>query len=269
MWEQGLNLDQGGGGFYDATQGQNTPSGDKRRQRAQNLVPVMIGEILESREETFRVEGMEVGMVAIAGILQSVDHQATKSVYTIHDDTGTIEALQWKDENANEANTLEENDFIRVVGSVRTHQDKKHVMVFRIAKMSCDEEMETHLLEVAHAKLKIRQMTEKENSKIGANFGGSFGGGIGYGQSQMATSSFVGGNVSGSSLIPGLNSAQDAVYRMLRGCPQEEGMSRDELFQKLGSRMSRPEMDNSLEFLSNEGHIYSTTDDNHFKSTDG
>lgn len=77
MWEQGLNYDQGGG-FYggDNQGGQNTPStGEKRRQRAQNLVPVKIGEILDNREETFKVEGMEVGMVAIVGIVDTVDHQ--------------------------------------------------------------------------------------------------------------------------------------------------------------------------------------------------
>ena len=75
----GLNFDQGGGGFYGDTQGgggQNTPStGEKRRQRAQNLVPVKIVDIIDSRDETFGVEGMEVGMVAIVGGVTSVDHQ--------------------------------------------------------------------------------------------------------------------------------------------------------------------------------------------------
>ncbi len=76
----GLSFDQGGGGgFYGDTQGgggQNTPStGEKRRQRAQNLVPVKIIDIINSRDETFGVEGMEVGMVAIVGGVTSVDHQ--------------------------------------------------------------------------------------------------------------------------------------------------------------------------------------------------
>ena len=39
------------------------------------MVPVKIGDILDNRDETFRVEGMEVGMVAILGIVDSVDHQ--------------------------------------------------------------------------------------------------------------------------------------------------------------------------------------------------
>ena len=62
---------------------------------------------------------------------------------------------------------------------------------------------------------------------------------------------------------------QDVVYRMLRSCLQEEGLSRDDLYRQVNSKMSRNDMDNALEYLSNEGHIYSTTDDNHFKSTDG
>jgi hypothetical protein len=32
--------------------------------------------------------------------------------------------------------------------------------------------------------------------------------------------------------------------------------------------MNRTDMENAIEHMSNEGHIYSTTDDNHFKSTD-
>ncbi len=70
----GLNASQGGGGFYGGNQ--STPStGEKRRQRAQNLVPVRIQDILESRDEQFQVEGMEVGMVTFCGVIDSVDHQ--------------------------------------------------------------------------------------------------------------------------------------------------------------------------------------------------
>ena len=46
------------------------------------------------------------------------------------------------------------------------------------------------------------------------------------------------------------------------------GLSRDEMMQTLKGKMSRKDLDDALEFLSGEGHIYSTTDEDHFKTTD-
>ena len=64
------------------------------------------------------------------------------------------------------------------------------------------------------------------------------------------------------------NAKQDSVYKMVAACEREEGIGRDELFSALQSKMSKKELDESLEFLSNEGHVYSTTDEDHFKTTD-
>jgi hypothetical protein len=54
-------------------------------------------------------------------------------------------------------------------------------------------------------------MTDKENSRIGANFSASagIGGGIGYGQTQMSTS--FSGTTQSNTLIPGLTSNQVGV----------------------------------------------------------
>jgi hypothetical protein len=38
-------------------------------------VPVKIRDIIDSKEEVFRVEGMEVGMVAVVGIVDSIENQ--------------------------------------------------------------------------------------------------------------------------------------------------------------------------------------------------
>lgn len=214
-----------------------------------------------SGDDGLKVEGLEVGMVTIVGQVLKVDNADTKTTITIEDSSGTIDAVQWNDENTDTASELQmngvvEGNTIRVFGSVRSQQDKRYVMAFKTLAVTEAAEKDCHLLEIEHNKLLIRRMNEKENAAIGANYGLS---------NSMVTSGTGGG--SGSSASFG-NAKYDSVYKMVAGCDREEGISRDELNQQLTGKMGRKEVDDALEFLSNEGHIYSTTDEDHFKTTD-
>lgn len=255
MWEQGYG---NAGGFYEqgATQGGTPSGGEKKRQRAQNLVPVSVRTILDCGEDSLKVEGQEVGMVTVVGKVLSVEHAETKSTYVLEDDSGSVEAVHWVEETSAAKNDgVSEGTHARIVGSVRSQSDKKYVMIFRISPVECPEEVDAHKLEILHAKLKIKQLAEKENAAIGANAGGL--------SNSMMTSS----SSSGVSNSFG-NAKHDAVYKMVAGCDRDEGIGRDELFQQLASRMSKNDVNASLTFLSEDGHIYSTTDDDHFKTTD-
>ena len=71
---------------------------------------------------------------------------------------------------------------------------------------------------------------------------------------------------SGSSSSFG-NPKHDQVFRMISGCEHEAGLSRDELESGLKAKgVARADLDAALDFLSSEGHIYSTVDDDHFKA---
>jgi len=48
----------------------------------------------------------------------------------------------------------------------------------------------------------------------------------------------------------------------------DAGISKDQLFSQMRSKMTRIEMENSVEYLAQEGHIYSTKDEEHFRATD-
>merc|ERR1719259_1460169 len=148
-----------------------------------------------------------------------------------------------------------------IVGVIRSSKGEKHIMVFRISGVDGKQEVDAHSLEVVHAKLKIKQLVNKENSTIGANplsnsmvggFGGSTGGGVG---AMEAGSSFA-------------NPKHEAVFKMLQGCTREEGLHRDELMQGLKAKLNKKELDDTLSYLSDEGHIYSTMDEDHFRTTD-
>jgi len=261
MWDQssydnaGGFMEQGGG-----TQGQ-TPSGEKRK-RAQNLCPIKINDILSAEEEGIKIEGREIGMVSVVGQVKAVEQTATKTVYTVEDKTGEIEAVHWTDSEGGDSisgSAVSEGMNGRFIGSFRSQQGKKHIMVFKVLPIESNEELQSHELECLYVKLKLRQLNEKENQAIGGgglpnSMMGSQHGSMGA--SSMTTSSFG-------------NSKQDAVFKVLSACTREEGLSRDEMMESLKGRISRKELDDALDYLSGEGHIYSTTDEDHFKTTDG
>lgn len=64
------------------------------------------------------------------------------------------------------------------------------------------------------------------------------------------------------------NAKQNQVMKMINGCAREEGMSREVLVKQLEGKVGKADVDAALDFLSSEGHIYSTIDDDHFKAID-
>jgi len=236
-------------------------TGDSKGKRKQNVVPVQISEVISAPEEGFMVEGAEVGMVVVVGRVQTMEKAATKSTYQIQDDSGVLEVIQWLEEGTNQPE-FSEGSPVKVIGSIRTQGEKKHIMAFKISPVPTQEEYDAHMLEIVYSHLKLRQLQQKINGQIGASDGSlsnsMMGGGLG-----------VQGVAVNSSAQSFGNKNYDLVYGMIKQSMDESGLDRDSIFNQLRMKMSKVEMDNSLDFLSSEGHIYSTIDEDHFKTTDG
>jgi len=267
MWDQS-GYDNAGGFMEQGIGSQAVTPGGEKRKRAQNLCPVKISDIEMSSEECLKIEGREVGMVDIVGEVKNVDQSATKTIYTISDNTGEIEAVHWTDADSSDMSSTAVTEGMkgRVIGSVRSQSGKKHIMVYRISPLESIEEEKSHQLECLYAKLKLRQLSQKENQAIGANFGG------GLSNSMVGSSSMMGSSNVGATSINNAsfgNPKYDTVFKLLSGCTREEGLSRDEMYENLRGKLSIRDLNDALEYLSGEGHIYSTTDEDHFKTTDG
>ena len=61
----------------------------------------------------------------------------------------------------------------------------------------------------------------------------------------------------------------DLVYALIKQSTDETGIDKDSVFRGVRKNMSKNEMENALHFLASEGQIYSTIDEDHFKTTDG
>lgn len=267
MWDQS-GYDNAGG-FIEQGMGSQaaTPSGEKRK-RAQNLCPVKIQDIEMSSEDGLKIEGRDIGMVDIIGIVKNVDQSATKTIYIMEDNTGEIEAVHWTDADTPDMSgtAVTEGMRGRVIGSVRSQGGKKHIMVYRISPIESEEEARSHELECVYAKFKLRQLSQKENQAIGANFGG------GLSNSMVGSGSMISSGSTGAATMNNAsfsNPKHELVFRLLSGCTREEGLSRDEMYETLRGKLSIRDLSEALDYLSGEGHIYSTTDEDHFKTTDG
>lgn len=193
-----------------------------------------------------------------------MEKAATKTTYQIEDSTGSVDVMQWIEEGSTEAEHYE-GAYIKVFGSMRTQGEKKHMMAFRVLDCPTQEERDFHNLQVVHSHLKLKLLNAKmtgqgaamdqsglSNSMMGGGIGSSFGGTM----SMSTTSASFG------------NKTYDTVYGLIKQSVDSEGINVSSIFSSVQGKMSRGEMDSALEYLSNEGHIYSTVDDEHFKTTD-
>lgn len=65
-----------------------------------------------------------------------------------------------------------------------------------------------------------------------------------------------------------LNPRQLKVYTVIKRCQDEAGYSASDIQKILPEKMSLPEIEKILSFFIEEGHIFSTIDENHYKVTD-
>jgi len=237
--------------------------GESKAKRKQNVVPVQIQEILEAPEEGFTVEGQEVGMVLVVGKVTDCEKATTKTTYRIQDESGEIEVIQWVEEGST-LDEFAEGTNVKVFGSIRTNQGKRHMMAFKVGVITSQAEYDAHLMEVVYTKLKLRQLNQRINGQIGMSEGMS--------QSMLGGGLSVQGGGGGAGRTGGVsfgNKNYDLVYGVIKQTSEEAGCDRDTVFNQAKRIMSRADMDTALDFLSSEGHIYSTIDEDHFKTTDG
>ncbi|XP_033738564.1 replication protein A 32 kDa subunit-B-like [Pecten maximus] len=264
MWNnQGGGYQQGGGGGggYMSPGGFGTPQASqekKTRDRASNLLPATIAEILNATqtEEKFYTGDIEVSQVTMVGIVRSVKETPTRIDYEIDDMTGPpFEVKQFVDNDENtpdseRVSAMQENTYVRVSGHVRSFGGKRNVVAFRMIPLTDMNELTCHILEVIHSHAASAQSSNgmKSNSLNNNNTMGS-------------------GDSSGFSVVNGLTSTQNQVHVIIRSNMTDQGANVDQVCKQLRG-VPEKAIREAIDFLSSEGHIYSTIDEDHYKATD-
>lgn len=279
MWNQGGYTDSTmGGGYTQSPGGFASPSlsqgGEKKgRTRASQIIPCTVSQLMSASQadEAFKVGDVEVSQITIVGIIRSTDKSMTNIQYKVDDMTGApMDVKQWVDtEDPGVDNTiLPPGTYVKVSGNLRSFQNHRSVVAFRIRPLEDMNEITSHMLEVVQAHMALcKPQTMTSAGGMNNSMASMSRTNVGN-MGSMGSMGSMGGGYSGANMVNnGLNASQNQVLSLIRSCPDPQGISIQDLKQRL-SGMSINIIKQAVEFLSNEGHIFSTIDEDHYKSTD-
>ena len=162
-----------------------------------------------------------------------------------------------------------------IPGALKIGPEENMVKVYKLWPVQSMLEVDAHHLEMAVLPLRMAKYRDQAASLAQNSFNSFFQpGGAGSG---------VGPVFRRNHLIPDQRSLQSntntcftppvcpdtaRVLSSIRTCLTDVGISRRELYNIHRAEMSESKVEEMLDFLTNEGHIYTTMDQHHFKSTD-
>jgi replication factor A2 len=223
--------------------------------------------------------------VVIVGEIMEVSEAVSNVTYKIDDRTGPwIDVKRWMDEqdlsDQHERASCREGMYVKVIGHLKQFNKLRNVVAFKIRPVEDYNEVTHHLAEVMYCHLastkspplppQYQQLAEQKRLQHSMDAGG--GGMGGAWESPMATSTQnrgAGYGSGGRQTDNGMNRLQQQVLNAISSCVDDQGVNINNIISNVSSHGHPPKgIREAVEFLCNEGHIYSTIDDDHFKSTD-
>eukprot|EP00466_Bigelowiella_natans_P009008 jgi/Bigna1/48084/estExt_Genewise1.C_220046 len=251
------------GGFSSPNQ-YSSPSAQSpsvQAKRNQSLTPVSIKQLHEAKQPdqmTFTVDDKQVSQVKLVGMILSVDVQAANTNYTIDDGSAQIEVrIYTNDDNQLDLNSgCREDVYVKVVGNLRDIGGNRMVVAFQVHPIKSFNDITLHHLDVIHTHLKNVKGPLDAKGNLVVN------------SAPMMQTNQNYDAVEGGSNEDGMEAYQAAVLKVfaIHSKNKERGTSISEAMEKLPN-YTPAQIREAVEFLSGEGHLYSTIDEDHYKCT--
>uniref|UniRef100_A0A3Q3WMD9 Replication protein A C-terminal domain-containing protein n=1 Tax=Mola mola TaxID=94237 RepID=A0A3Q3WMD9_MOLML len=197
--------------------------------------------------DTFAVCDLELNQVSIVGIVRGFTPFVTNMQYSVDDMTGPpLCVKQWLNEEDWSLTSVPPGTYVKVIGSLRNFSGQRSVLAMNIRCIKDLNEITSHMLEVVQAHMllfeKVLKGLRESSLKVKPKHPD---------RPQVVLSSI----------------AHKVLRVIRRSCVLAEGISLQDLKSQL-DYLSMRDIRASLVFLVNEGHIFSTIDEHHFKSAE-
>ncbi|KAJ9689441.1 hypothetical protein PVL29_014900 [Vitis rotundifolia] len=260
-----------GGGFMpsQATQAAEHAFSPARNRDTQALLPLTVKQISEAflssdDKSNFLIDGVEVNNVTLVGMVFNKAERVTDVGFTLDDGTGRIDCNRWVNEavDSKEMEGILDGMYVRVHGHLKGFQGKRHLNAFSIRPVTDFNEIGSHFIEciyvhIYNTKSRVQAggptQSHVTNPAIGTPLKG-------YQASQP--NQFSGQYGAG---LKGVDQMVIDYLQQPQSLARDQGVGRDELAQKLNVPVDK--IMESIRSLEEEGLIYSTIDEWHYKST--
>ena len=218
--------------------------------------------------DALMVDGKKVGLVTMVGVVRNIESKTTKVTYRIQDHTGAIDCAEWIDSDDGEAKELgvREGQYVRIFGQLKTFENVSSVTAHCVRLVNDPNELTAHLCDIIFAHLLATKGDLDAKAPPMMASGGTFHAPTaGAGGQTINPGAY--GSVGGE--MDGFTPDQKKVLGEISAVHDDTGASISSINSALMGQLSEAKIREIIEWLSNEGHVYSTIDDDHFKSTDG
>ncbi len=284
-------IDPMGGGYIANSMGFEGANGEAsgkggggvgRNREKQSHIPVTIRQVLETNasgtEDKPVIDGQEIYLVSLVGCIVKIEEKSTKAVYMIEDGTGRINVDVFVDAEesplkSQRRSACTEHTYVHVVGKVNTFNNKHSIQSIGMQPISDMNEITLHFLEAIYSHL---YSTKGPLHPYNGGVGGKMEQGVGITGSKQFNEGFdrgygasnYGGGTGGAGYVDGdLTPAQQRVLDVFNQDSSDQGLTVVQVQKTLGGQITPLEVGQAVELLNNDGHLYTTTDEYHFKST--
>uniref|UniRef100_A0A7N0URV0 Replication protein A 32 kDa subunit n=1 Tax=Kalanchoe fedtschenkoi TaxID=63787 RepID=A0A7N0URV0_KALFE len=263
------------GGFsMSQSPSQATESPAKVRDGNPGLVPVTVKQMSEATESgseksVFAINGVDINNVTLVGVFQNKSMRNTDVSFSLDDGTGQIDCKRWMNDayETKEMEGIDDDMYVRVVGHLKSFQGTKSLAVLSVRPVTNYDEVTFHFLDCIRTHL--LHSTPQAKLQVG-NLASDSSQSTPVRNASNGLNSITSNQPPVTHIVDGIKGNDQLVLDFLQQPSNfeiEKGTHRDEIARSLKLPVNK--VIDSLRSLEEEGLIYSTIDEFHYKSTSG
>ncbi|KAJ9535449.1 hypothetical protein OSB04_un001428 [Centaurea solstitialis] len=262
-----------GGGFMtsQATQAAEPSfSSTFTKRDTQTLIPLTVKQInkaLLSNDDkvNFLIDGVDVNNVKLVGMIFNKAERVTDVSFLLDDGTGRIDCNRWVNDpvDTKEMESMVDGMYVRVHGQLKGFQGKKQLLVFGIKPVTDFDEITNHFVECIYVHTYNTKLTKQPSSST-SNQAYMPSSAVNTPSYQNAPFNQFTGQYVADGLV-GIDKKVLDYLQLPSSLARESGVHQEELAKQLKTPLDKILL--ALNCLIEEGLVYSSIDDCHFKST--